>query len=189
MLLTPGRVRMVYWKRQWGDEHSQATLGQRKVHRYNICPDKAVLHTSKAFKKSSDLELERLVFSMFLCVGMKNRAACLKLCVPLWAREGSFLVSLSVQALEVVQYQLQMNKINEKRPTNKPITQSERKQKRNKQSKKESKQERKQARKKERKSNKKQHHGKICWKKSDRNSQNKTTNTTTKLKERAKRKK
>ena len=40
-------------KRPWahvncGDKHNQATLGQRKAHRYNICPDKTVLHTSKA---------------------------------------------------------------------------------------------------------------------------------------------
>ena len=59
-------------------------------------------------------------------MGMKKpRAACLELSVALCAREGSFLVSLRVQALEVVEYRLQMNKKNENKPTNKPITQSE----------------------------------------------------------------
>ena len=55
-------------KRPWahvscGDEHRQATLGQRKVHRYNICPDKTVLRTSKALCRKVASRSWRNLFS------------------------------------------------------------------------------------------------------------------------------
>ena len=46
-----------------GDEHSQATLSQRKVHRYNICSDKTVSRTSKALCRKVASRSWRYLFS------------------------------------------------------------------------------------------------------------------------------
>ena len=59
-----------------GDEHSQVSLGQRKAHGYNICPDKTVLRTSKALCRK--VASRSFFFSFFFSISPSNFVGVVK---------------------------------------------------------------------------------------------------------------